>query len=551
MYPKIGDPNLQEEIAVTYSKYKIPKKKKTFDELCFPKTHTLQLPQKFLAAYINPNTPYKKILIYHKIGSGKTCASIQIAEQFKSKRKIYVVLPAFLINGFKNELRSQCTGENYLTNEEREVLSSNDPTHPVYKEIIDKSNVRIDEHYNIYSYNKFIKGLTTKTIKLANALVIIDEVQNMISESGIYYEVLYKRIKKAPADLRLVLMSATPIFDKPTELPLLFNLLIKNEMPMGDDFYGQYLDENDKVKNVDQLKQSIKGYISYFAGAPSYVFPKSTINIIKCPMSNFQLRMYSYIAKIENKEISWIQSDLTNSYYSGTRSCSNFAFPNVTYYSRLEDSDFEMKNLVKYSCKYATIINHIKNIKGTIFIYSNFRKIGGLQSLARALRMNGYSDYATEGAGLNRFAIWSGAQTVGYRDLVRAVFNLKSNDDGSEIKIILGSPAIREGVSLLRLSEIHLVDPCWNWSRINQILGRGIRFCSHKNLPEIKRKVDVYIYLAVHKLLPESTDQKIMNMALTKQIINKRFEKVLKEAAIDCELFKNANMEDEKYECKD
>jgi superfamily II DNA or RNA helicase len=552
MYPKINDPKFQKKVATIYSEYKISKKKRTFNEICFPKEYTLQLPQKFLSEFINPNTPYNKILIYHKIGSGKTCASIAIAENFKSKRKIYIVLPAFLINGFRNELRSQCTGENYLTDNERQILSSNDPTHPIYKEIIDKSNSRIDKYYNIYSYNKFIEGLMSKTIILTNSLLIIDEIQNMISENGIYYEILYKAIKSAPKDLRLVIMSATPIFDKPAEISLTFNLLLKDEMPTDKDFYDQYLDENLKVKNMDQFKQSIKGYISYYSGAPSYVFPKSTIHLVKCEMSDLQLRMYSYIAKIEDIDVDWIKSELTNRYYSGTRTVSNFAYADHTHYSQLTDSDFELKNLGKYSCKYAKIIKHIKNAKGTIFIYSNFRKMGGLESLARALSMNGYIDYADVGAGPNRFAIWSGKEKTTYRDLIRAVFNAKSNENGSKIKIILGSPAVREGVSFLRLSEIIIVDPYWNFSRINQVIGRGVRFCSHRDLPEKKRNVNVYIYLSVHKLLVESVDQKIMNIALTKKIINKQFERALKEVAIDCKLFENANINiNDNYKCYD
>ena len=218
---------------------------------------------------------------------------------------IYIVLPAFLINGFRNELRSKCTGDNYLTDEDRKILSNIKPTDSIYKEIISKSNNLIDKYYHIYSYNKFIEGLLSKTIKLDNSLVVIDEVQNMISEDGLYYETLYQAIKTAPKDLRLVLMSATPIFDKPHELALTFNLLLddKNKLVTGDDFYKTYVDlKNQKMINIDQFKQSIKGLVSYYAGAPDYVFPKTKIHLVKCTMSELQLGMYMYIAKINNEE---------------------------------------------------------------------------------------------------------------------------------------------------------------------------------------------------------------------------------------------------------
>ena len=558
MYPALNDGNFQKKITSNFSEFKIPAKKPSFNEICFPKKYTLQIPQKFLAEYINPETPYKKILIYHRIGSGKTCTSITIAEHFKLIRKIFVVLPAFLISNFRNELRSKCTGDNYITDTERQILLDNKPNHPAFKNIIVISNERIDKYYNIYSYNKFVNGIQNKTINLTNSLLIIDEIQNMVSENGLYYEVLYKAVKNAPKDFRLVIMSGSPIFDKANELALTLNLLLDQEIPTGNDFYDQYLDvkkdSNGEIiytaKNLDQLKKSITGVVSYFRGAPDYVFPKTTIHLIKCNMSDLQLRMYMYIARIENQDIDWIKSELTNRYYSGTRTTSNFCYPDITHYYKLTDADFKLNNLPKYSCKYTKLIKHVKKATGTIFIYSNFRKMGGLASLTRALLMNGFFDYTTDGEGPNRIALWTSKTNVEYRELIRNVFNRKSNVDGSSIKIILGSPSMKAGVSLLRLSEVHIVEPYWNQNQLQQVIGRGVRFCSHADLPEKDRNVNVYIYVSVHKLLRESVDQRIMNIAIKKKLINKQFEQALKEAAVDCELFANANITaDDNYVC--
>lgn len=70
-YPEIEDINFYEKINKLFDKYKTPKKKKTFEEICFPKEFKLQLPQLFVSHFINPNTPYKGLLVYHQIGSGK------------------------------------------------------------------------------------------------------------------------------------------------------------------------------------------------------------------------------------------------------------------------------------------------------------------------------------------------------------------------------------------------------------------------------------------------------------------------------------------------
>ncbi len=216
-YPDITDDEFYDKINNIYKDYKIPKKKKTLDDICFPKKFELQNSQKLLGNYINPKTPYTGILVYHRIGAGKTCTAVQIGEVWKKHRRIIVVVPASLKGNFRNELRSQCAGTNYLTDEERKLLSENHPSTKEYQDIIKRSDERINEYYEIFSYNKVIDLAQNKEINLKNAILIIDEIQNMISEEGTYYNVLYDLIQRSPKDLRVVLLSATPMFDKPHE----------------------------------------------------------------------------------------------------------------------------------------------------------------------------------------------------------------------------------------------------------------------------------------------------------------------------------------------
>ena len=122
-YPNINDKNFYKKINTIYKKYKVPKKKTSLESFCMPKQYTLQLPQQFLAEFMSDSTPYNGILVYHRIGAGKTCTAIRIGEKWKGKKKIIVVLPASLKGNFRNELRTQCAGDNYLTSKERKKLS--------------------------------------------------------------------------------------------------------------------------------------------------------------------------------------------------------------------------------------------------------------------------------------------------------------------------------------------------------------------------------------------------------------------------------------------
>jgi superfamily II DNA or RNA helicase len=555
-YPDVDDDDFYPFINKKYAKYKIPKEKKSLREICFPKKYEFQVPQKFLAEFINPKTPYKGILVYHRIGAGKTCTAVNIAEKFKKYRKIMVVLPASLKGNFRNELRSPCAGNKYITEAERDLLKKLHPSEQAYKDIIMKSDERINKFYTIYSYNKFVELIKEKKLKLNNTLLIIDEVHNMISETGTYYENLYNIIKKAPDDLRLVLMSATPIFDKPTEIALTMNLLLPKdrELPTGVDFINEFINtkyvDNQpvySVKNMDLFKEYVKGYVSYYRGAPPHVFPKAELFFSRCKMSDIQYKLYKKVAASEKHSDvkDFLNVDISNSFFIGTRMISNFVYPNKKLgeegYESLEDDDLSMAMIKEYSPKFFKIMRRIKKCEGTVFVYSNFKEFGGLKVFMRLLEHHHYRNYALHGSGTKRFAVWSGDEDIKYKEEIKAVFNNKNNADGSQIKIILGSSAIKEGVSLLRVAQVHLLEPYWNFSRLDQVIGRAIRFCSHKDMPLDKQIVQIYIYLAVHPKVGRSIDEKIMKMAIQKKLISGQFEKALKEAAVDCTLFKYAN----------
>jgi len=66
-YPSVDDDDFYPSINKKFKKFTIPNEKKTMKEICFPKTYELQIPQRFLAEFINPKTPYTGLLIYHKI----------------------------------------------------------------------------------------------------------------------------------------------------------------------------------------------------------------------------------------------------------------------------------------------------------------------------------------------------------------------------------------------------------------------------------------------------------------------------------------------------
>lgn len=567
-YPDIDDPNFYKKINKKFKNYHLPKKKKSFKQICFPQEFQLQLPQKFLAQYINPKTPYKGVLIFHRIGAGKTCTAVSIGEQWKKERKIIVLVPASLRGNFRKELRSMCAGNVYLSTKERKILDKLHPSSKEYKDIIKQSDARIDKHYRIYSYNQFVDLVESNNLSLRKSVLIIDEVQNMVSEEGKYYKILLDTIKKAPKDLRIVLMTATPMFDKPIEVALTLNLLrLPIPLPTGRTFEKKFITVKKRrgktyyeAKNMDEFKKSIKGYVSYFRGAPPYAFPERILKYVKCEMSDFQYR--SYLTAMDKEGTRKLFKEgtvktLPSNFFLGARVISNVAFPNkhinIRGYQCFRGKFVSFRHLKKYSIKFYKIMRRIISGSGTVFVYSNFKEFGGIKSFINVLEGHGFKDYSKHGEGWRRFAVWSGDESDEQKDEVRAVFNQPKNRNGSRIKVLLGSPSIKEGVTLLRVQQVHIMEPYWNQSRMEQVIGRAIRYCSHKDMPEEKRSVKVYIYIAVHPNEKETVDQYINRLSHRKNKLIKQFEMAVKEAAVDCTMNKPNNVykgeEDIKCEC--
>lgn len=559
MYPNIKNKNFHKKINKIFAKYKINKKKRTMEQICYPTTFKHQQPQEFVAKYINPKTPYKGLLIFHSIGAGKTCSAVNIGEHWKKKRRIIVVVPASLRGNFRKELRSKCAGNSYITESDRKKLKKLHPSSMEYKNIVKKSDKLIDKYYDIWSYNKFIDNIKNG-INLKNKVLIIDEIQNMISESGSYYKILHDAIKNAPNDLRIILLSATPIFDKPIELALTMNLLrLPVELPTGGEFYNLFMKKDVKkgitrykTKNMNILKNRIKGHISYFRGAPPYVYPMKEMNYVPCRMREFQYKSYLAVTK-PDKQMSryygFREGDilkLPRDFMLGGRFISNIAYPNKGIgqngYDSLKPQHMKLKELEKYSVKFHKMLKKIKKCNGTIFIYSNFLEYGGLKPFIKILEYYGFKNYVEHKEGKKRYATWTGDDTDRIREEIKTIFNKKDNYDGSKIKILLGSPSIKEGVSLLRVQQVHIMEPYWNISRVEQVIGRAVRYCSHKDMPKERRKVEIYMYITYHPYEKITVDQYIQKLALNKHVLVKEFEQAMKEAAVDCELNKHANV---------
>lgn len=214
-----------------------------------------------------------------------------------------------------------------------------------------------------------------------------------------------------------------------------------------------------------------------------------------------------------------------------------------------------LKILYSCSCKMTAMIFYMMRSKGPILAFSNFVKMEGLEIFKIYLSCFGYGNFANQANGSDyyRYTEFHGEIDREVRKRNLSAFNAKDNIDGKMIKLILISPAGSEGINLRNVRQVHVMEPYWNEVRIQQLIGRALRMCSHADLPMDERKVDIFRYHAVRpggsKITKPSTDQDIYSLAMQKELLIDSFLQTVREAAIDCELFKNHNMINGEYTC--
>lgn len=192
---------------------------------------------------------------------------------------------------------------------------------------------------------------------------------------------------------------------------------------------------------------------------------------------------------------------------------------------------------------------------GKVMVYSNYVVIEGIDMMKIYYRLVGFNDFSIAKENMG-YCEYHGRIDPNERIRIKNMFNNKDNIYGEKCKVILLSPSATEGIQLLDIRQEHIMEPYWTEVRIQQVIGRGIRQCSHKDLPMEERVVDIYRYkvikpaeLDVNDTVRITTDEYIENQAKAKANLNESFLSAMKEAAVDCELFEAHNMMTQSYHC--
>ena len=117
---------------------------------------------------------------------------------------------------------------------------------------------------------------------------------------------------------------------------------------------------------------------------------------------------------------------------------------------------------------------------------------------------------------------------------IEAATNL-DNINGDKVKVILISQAGSEGIDFKFIRQVHILEPWYNMNRPEQIIGRAVRQCSHKNLPLSKRNVQIFLYGTIlENNQEEAADLYIYRLAELKAKQIGIITRILKEVSVDC-----------------
>ena len=345
LYPELNDPNFNTKIAKRkeFNDFRYDGEiydiKKHSDILCHAEFE-LSPHQIFVKNFLSLQTPYNSLLLYHGLGTGKTCSAIGISEENRKymkqiglKKRIIVIASPNVQDNFRLQLFNEtklklkngiwniqsCVG-NTLINEinptqlsgmSKEKLVSSIKTiintYYVFMGYIEFSNYaskKINDIPAIVTKDKERERYRIKNIKKTfnNRLIIVDEVHNirLVDDNKNKNTAKYLfQIAEHSDNLRLLLLSATPMYNSYREIIWLTNLLNINDKRSQIKITDVF-DKNGQFKEIDTstnrwkengeslLIRKLTGYVSYVRSENPYSFPyrvyKTHTDILPTPL---------------------------------------------------------------------------------------------------------------------------------------------------------------------------------------------------------------------------------------------------------------------------
>ena len=484
----------------------------------------------------------------------------------------------------------QCTGRRYL---DMLLRIESEPKNWANPEVMSRLETTADriikEFYEFSAYTSFGNRLlekltgTEKDIDTAwvhenfdNRLLIIDEAHNIRSEETQIASGLEQLVKVADG-LVLVLLTATPMFDSFDEVMYYMNLFLWNERKQpfkttlkASEFFTSEAELKGGESEI-KFRQWCQDYVSYVKGESPFTFP------FRLPppeiSSNTEMTKgfngpdipdkdrIKYLSLVASEAKGYQKKILTTSKHEDDDSKRQaMIIPTISVFpddKRFKEIFKQTKNqysyvgepfltpekLPEYAAKFVTVLKSIESSGGVCLVYSNYVERGALPFVL-ALEEHGYTPYkgdpllvgsSYEGPSKGKYIMLSSnASDAEISTMLSAVKN-RANVTGKNIKVVVTSPLAAEGIDFRFIRQVHILDPWWNMSRIEQVVGRALRTCSHQDLVPKEQNCTVYLHIIRAEEKREAFDEYTYRTKVeAKGMRIAKVRKVMAESAMDC-----------------
>lgn len=592
-----------------------------------------------------------RLLMIWEPGSGKTCGATNVSETFRVLERRYpgqspVARTVILCSGkelameFKRQLVCSCNMGDFLYDEDGKTL------------IRKRMDQRINEWYDITSWEVFTASHLNSILlgeerlerrarrreakegppmsrreigmleyreqlerRFKNTLFVVDEAHHLAITQNIDVTTLpdFKEARKDftiykflwqifhwVTGVKVILMTATPMFDRPTQIVPLMNLILEEKRQLDLRTVERALDED----NLDPLIPYFQGRVSYVAAPsgdaipnyitnPDFVEPEEytvaleELGISKDPLywlEATETQKEQYALNATDDESLERESD---SLSTGARNILHALYPpgyNKDNFHTITARELE-GSIDELAPKYSAMLRFIRESPGKCYLFFPFvtgpwieyftvllEKLLGYrafnpQSVPRRGLAYCASDAKEGRRGLSigkepRYTMVTG-KTQG-RDRIQEVFNHPDNLRGEYIKVLIGSPTVREGYNFMDVSLVIIASPHWNRSALEQAKRRAFRAGSFQYLKtaikegEMKETKNLYldangilnvpvVIMGVHVEGVGGIDYSMYLRSLSKDIGIHKVLRTMKENAIDCYIHKERNTGGEDY----
>jgi superfamily II DNA or RNA helicase len=528
--------------------YKCSKKPKGYVSDYKPKDHQSRTRDIFV------NSKQKGMLLFHDLGTGKTCSGIEIIKHLINKPEsdfsggVHIFTTKSIRGSFIQDFCNLCGDPDQLG------------------------------LYNFYTTN-YTKLHTTLPKNLDNSIIYIDEVHNLFNMKANFDDrpsirknsinngdALFNLVENSK-NSRVILLSGTPIYNDVKDLWYVMRLVRNNFRVNYDSFINMLY--------TPRIFKYLEGVISYVE-KPKGQYPEVIeMEDVMLDMTSEQLVEYNraIVKEMHAKGRRMGKSEKQDGNFRLENSLVSQAIGNMVYpIARVDinglivkhhsevyapifsekdqpvntgDQDFDYnrgfstwigkfyKSLLRtgkslgkfYSPKFANIIHKILLHPGKHMIFSQNKSKHGVYFIHSFLKQCGISSL-----------VYSGDPSLEERIRTLDLFNAENNIWGDKYRVILITKAGLQGISLKETQFCHLVEPQLNESDSTQAIGRCSRLGSHMRLPIENRTVSVWRYFSVTGDLRESTDEKIYSRAISRKLEIDPVLEIMKRSSVDCEL---------------